>query len=266
MRIFHVMMIVLFACTPLNAHEPLIVAHRGASRDAPENTIPAFELAWKQGADAIEGDFHLTKEGKIVCIHDANTKKVAGRNLVVSKSTLAQLRELDVGAYRGNDFKGTAIPTIAEVFATVPQGKKIYVEIKCGAEIIPQLLKEVDKSGLKKEQIVMICFKKNVIQALKTKAPQYRAYWLASFRKDKSGKITPSIQSALGTLSQIKADGISSSKNVIDHAFVNRIKEKGYEYHVWTIDDVKTAKRFKMWGAQSITTNAPGYIKKTLVK
>ena len=70
----------------------MIVAHRGASGEAPENTIPAFNLAWKQGADAIEGDFHLTKDGHVVCIHDANTKKVAGKNLVVKDTTLAELK------------------------------------------------------------------------------------------------------------------------------------------------------------------------------
>ena len=70
-----------------HAEEPLIVAHRGASRDAPSNTIPAFQLAWKQGADAIEGDFHLSKDGEIVCFHDADTKRVAGTQLVVRQST-----------------------------------------------------------------------------------------------------------------------------------------------------------------------------------
>ena len=60
---------ILSVCLPANSQEPLIVAHRGASRDAPENTIPAFQLAWEQGADAIEGDFHKTRDGEIVCIH-----------------------------------------------------------------------------------------------------------------------------------------------------------------------------------------------------
>lgn len=59
----------LLLITPLAA-ESLIVAHRGASEDAPENTLPAFELAWEQGADAIEGDFHLTADGHVICLHD----------------------------------------------------------------------------------------------------------------------------------------------------------------------------------------------------
>ena len=79
----------------------MIVAHRGASSDAPENTLPAFRRAWELGADAIEGDFRLTKDGRIVCIHDKDTKRVADAKLVVSDATLAQLRTLDVGGAHG---------------------------------------------------------------------------------------------------------------------------------------------------------------------
>ena len=62
----------------------MITANRGASHDAPENTLAAFKLAWKQQADAIEGDFRLTADGKIVCIHDADTRRTCGVNLVVA--------------------------------------------------------------------------------------------------------------------------------------------------------------------------------------
>jgi glycerophosphoryl diester phosphodiesterase len=244
----------------------MIVAHRGASRDAPENTLPAFRLAWQQGADAIEGDFHLTKDGHIVCIHDKNTKKVAGRNLVVGKSTLDELRKLDVGAYRGRDFEGTVIPTIAEVFSTIPEQKKIYIEIKCGAEIIPALIEEIRKSGLKKEQIVVICFNKKVLQKFKALAPQYKVSWLCGVRRDKSGKMRPSLNEVLTILGQINADGFSSNRNAIDEAFVNGVKENGYEHHVWTVDDAETALRFGRWGSASVTTNVPGHMRKYLVE
>ena len=246
--------------------ETLIVAHRGASKDTPENTIPAFQLAWKQGADAIEGDFHLTQDGKIVCIHDGNTKKVAGKNLVVRESTLSDLQQLDVGAYRGKDFVGTRVPTIAEVFATVPEQKLIYVEIKCGPEIIPVLLDELQKSNLCNKQIIVISFKKEVIQELKAKAPQYKAYWLSGMKKDQSGNFRPSLETVLATLEAINADGFSSNQNVIDESYIESVIRNGYEYHVWTIDNVKTARRFKKWGAHSITTNVPGLIRKQLAE
>ena len=88
------------------AQIPDIVAHRGASYDAPENTIAAFKLAWEQGADIAEGDFRLTADGEIVCIHDQDTARVSDDYLVVSKSTLAQLRRIEVGAWKGKKWAG----------------------------------------------------------------------------------------------------------------------------------------------------------------
>ena len=80
----------------------LIIAHRGASHEAPENTLAAFRLAWEEQADGIEGDFYLTSDGQIVCIHDKTTKRVAPKQpeLTVAKSTLKQLRSLDVGSWK----------------------------------------------------------------------------------------------------------------------------------------------------------------------
>lgn len=269
---YHIHILIFFslALLPLNAQEPTIVAHRGASHDAPENTLPAFRLAWNQGADAIEGDFHLSKDGHIVCIHDDNTKKVAGKKLDVSQSTLAELKQLDVGAYRGKQFKGTRIPTLTEALATVPQTskagerKKIYIEIKCGPEIIPPLLKELKQSKLKQDQIVVISFNQIVIQKIKSEAPQFKAYWLSGFKKDALGRVKPSLKHVLSTLKQTKADGFSSSQKHINESFVKGIIEHGYEYHVWTVDDIETAQRFKTWGALSITTNRPGLMIKHL--
>ena len=110
--------------------EPFIVAHRGASGDSPENTLRAFRLAWKQGADAIEGDFHLTNDGRIVCFHDRNTSKLTGENYTISQTTLAELQSLDAGSWKGREFAGTRIPTIEEVFHCIPPGKQIFIEIK----------------------------------------------------------------------------------------------------------------------------------------
>lgn len=78
----------------------LIVAHRGASYDAPENTLAAFRLAFEKDADGIEGDFYLTSDNRIVCIHDSDTERVAGKKLIVAKSTLAELKQLDVGSWK----------------------------------------------------------------------------------------------------------------------------------------------------------------------
>lgn len=242
--------------------DTIIVAHRGASRDAPENTIPAFELAWKQGADAIEGDFQLTKDGHIVCIHDNNTGRIAATGMSIRNSTLAALRKIDTGPCRDNSQK-IMIPTIAEVFSTIPRHKTIYIEVKCGPEIIPVLLKEINSSGLKEEQVIIISFNEKVIQEFKSKAPQYMAYWLCSFAKRTAGRITPSLATVLKTLEAMHADGLDSN-TVIPESYVKAIIAHGYTWHAWTVNDFKEAKRIKALGAKSITTDTPGSLKRKL--
>jgi len=243
--------------------KPFVVAHRGASHDAPENTLPAFELAWKQGADAIEGDFLLTKDNHIVCIHDGSTKRLADQNLAVRGSTLEELRKLDFGSWKHEKYRGTKIPTIVEVFATIPDGKKIFVEVKCGPEIIPYLVKEIGKSKLKTEQVVLICFKQEVVQAFKKALPKNKAYWLSSFKKDKEGAWKPSLETVLTTLKATNADGLDANKN-IPGAFARKIMKEGYEWHAWTVNDVATAKKLKNLGIHSITTDRPELIKSSL--
>ncbi|MFV2065815.1 MAG: glycerophosphodiester phosphodiesterase family protein, partial [Pirellulales bacterium] len=119
-RFSHLVVILCSCLATTVASGQLIVGHRGASHDAPENTLAAFQLAWQRGADGVEGDFYLTSDGHIVCIHDADTERVAGEKLIVAESTLADLRQLDVGAWKGERWRGEKIPTLEEVLATVP--------------------------------------------------------------------------------------------------------------------------------------------------
>ena len=253
----------LFLSTLTSGAEPLIVAHRGASRDAPENTLAAFRLAWEQKADAIEGDFHLTSDGEIVCIHDGNTKRYSDRNLIVRESTLGQLRQLKVGKSHKGKYPNAVIPTITEVFATVPDGKRIYVEVKCGPSIVPTLLDRIKDSGLTQDQIVIISFNKEVIRTVEDKAPTFKTMWLLGLKQDRKGNRVPSLESILKTLDQISADGLSSNTHTTK-SMIESVKKAGYEYHVWTVNDGNLAKRFRQWGIDSITTDIPGVIRSKL--
>jgi glycerophosphoryl diester phosphodiesterase len=243
--------------------EPFLVAHRGASHDAPENTLPAFELAWQQGADAIEGDFHLTSDGKIICIHDFDTHRVSGSKQVVKNRTLGELRELDAGAWFKPEFKGTRMPTFAEVAATVPEGRKFYIEVKCGPEIVPELLRGIEASGLKASQIVVISFNAPVIREMKDQAPQLKACWLSSF--EKASPLKPSKDQVLTTLKEIKADGFSSRADErLTPEYINSIRKAGFEYHCWTVDEPEVARNFLNLGALSITTNRPAFLREAM--
>lgn len=249
--------------SPLAA--PFIVAHRGASGEAPENTLPAFELAWQQGADAIEGDFHLTRDGRIVCFHDKTTGKLTGRNLVIARSALADLRSLDVGAWKDPKFAATRIPLLSEVLATIPDKKKIYIEVKCGPEIVPPLLKVVGESTVTDEQVVVISFHEKVIAAVKKARPRWTANLLFGFnQKDKSapGREMPRL---LEILRDCGANGLGSNAHpglLRNHFSI--LSSARFQHHVWTVNDSKTARRFLQLGSRSITTDYPGRLRHEL--
>lgn len=247
----------------------MIVAHRGASGDAPENTLSAFRLAWQQGADAIEGDFYLTSDKQIVCIHDKTTERVAvdQQKCSVATSTLAQLRRLDVGSWKAAKFVGERIPTLGEVLETIPDGKKILVEIKCGPEILPVLEQQLSDSDLKTEQVVIICFNQEVITQARRKMPQYKANWLTSFKLDeKSQQLSPTRQQVVKTLARTGATGLGAQAdlNVLNGKFATSLESKGKEFHVWTVNEAQPAKQLAALGVDSITTDYPAKIRQTL--
>lgn len=95
-----------------------IIAHRGASYEAPENTLPAVRLGWERDADAVEVDIHQTRDGRIVAIHDRSTARVTGRTGLVAETTLERLRSLDAGSWKGMRWRGVRIPTLEEVLET----------------------------------------------------------------------------------------------------------------------------------------------------
>ncbi|MCA8994601.1 MAG: hypothetical protein KDA88_21665 [Planctomycetaceae bacterium] len=246
-----------------------IVAHRGASYDAPENTLPAFKLAWEKGADAIEGDFYLTKDQQIVCIHDKDTKRT-GKNqpvLTVAESTLAELRKVDVGSWKDAKYKETFIPTIQEVLATVPDGKKLFLEVKCGPEIVPFLAPEIKKSGLKPDQVTIICFNEEVIKAARKQLPQLKANWLTGYKQNATKTAwRPSQTDVLTSLKRTGATGLGTQGNltVIDESFVDAVRKGGFEFHVWTVNEAEEARRFAELDVDSITTDRPALIRKAI--
>ncbi len=245
---------------------PLIVAHRGASHDAPENTLAAFRLAWEQGADAIEGDFHLTADGQIVCIHDKTTKKRAGTDLVVAKSTLEDLKRLDVGRWKHPRYSGEQIPTLREVLDVVPDDKTILIEIKCGPEIVPALKEVLTQAALKPAQTIVIAFDENVVAATKRQIPGIKAYWLTGYKEDDRGAFKPTPQTVLQTLRRTGADGLDTQakRQVIDSEFVKMLRDAKMEFHVWTVNKPSDAAYFRRLGVDSITTDRPAFLRERL--
>ncbi len=170
------------AMTMATHAETLLIAHRGASREAPENTLAAFRLAWQEGADGIEADFRLTRDGRIVCLHDDTTKRTAGVDLAVAESTLEELRRLDIGAWKGARWRGERIPSLEEVLSGLPAGKMLMIELKCGPEIIEPLRRVLAADGVPVDKLRLLSFDARLVAGLKEQLPGIRACLNVDYR------------------------------------------------------------------------------------
>jgi len=242
--------------------KPRIVAHRGASHAAPENTLPAFRLGFEEGADFVEGDFWLTRDERIVCLHDEDTRRVAPKQPIrrVRESTLAELRELDVGAWKDAKYAGTRIPTLEEVLAVVPADKGIFIEIKDDRpEIVKHLRRVLDESRLEPRQVTIIAFDPVIIRAAKAALPRLKAHWLYWWHLNaNTGKLSNTPDEILHVSKSIKADGLDINKSPWTTAeFAAQVRRAGLELHVYTVNDVSDAARYVGLGVDSITTDRP---------
>jgi glycerophosphoryl diester phosphodiesterase len=247
-----------------------IIAHRGASQDAPENTVASFKLGYQQGADADELDIYLSKDGEIVVMHDKTTKRTAGADKPIVEQTLAELRALDAGKWKDPKFTGERIPTLKEALATVPAGKRMFIEIKCGPEVLVPLQKLLKESPLSRDQLVIICFQEATLRKARPLFPDLQIYWLVSWPKDKAGQppvAKPRVEDLIATAKDAGFSGLNlESTFPIDKAFTDKVTAAGLKLYTWTIDDPALAASLTAAGVTGITTNRPAWLREQLGK
>ena len=245
-----------------------IIAHRGASFEAPENTLAAFRLAWAQGADAVACDIYLSRDGRIVAMHDPDTGRTAGVKIPIKAQDFAALQKLDAGSWKGEQWAGETIPALADILATVPAGKRIFIEIKCGPEILPELRRILAVAPVKPEQVVLICFDAKVLAAAKAIMSAVKTCWLAGFKQDEAtGEWQPGVDKLLETAKQCCADGLDLlACPAVNRNLVNAVRKAGLELYVWTVDKPATVRRMQNLGIDGVTTNRPGWLRTQLGK
>lgn len=243
-----------------------IIAHRGASHDAPENTLAAFKLGWEQGADGVELDIWLSKDGKIVCLHDADTKRTAGVAKKVAESTLAELRALEAGAWKDAKWRGEKIPTLTEALTAIPSGKRLVIEVKAGVEILPSLVRDLRAAGKPDAQLVIISFKHDVCAEAKRLFPKIPVLYLSSFKQDKdTGAWSPLAAELIEKAKSAGLDGLNlSHKGPLDAGFVKQTHAAGLKFYVWTVNDAEIAHKLLAIGVDGITTDRPGWLREQL--
>ncbi|BEH10147.1 MULTISPECIES: glycerophosphodiester phosphodiesterase [Geobacter] len=231
-----------------------IVAHRGASMEAPENTVASVNLAWLQGADGVEVDVMLSRDNRLMVIHDNNTLRVSGVNLLVADSLAADLRKIDVGVLRGSQFAGEKIPFLEEIISILPPGKKLYIDLKAGKEIVPFLVTVIQRSNKTNQ----ICIQSNDIQVLKDIKNYLPSLTLFLVHNNIS------IIRQLTSTSVNVIDGFSLPHDIVTSDVVSMIKGWGFYLTVWTVNESTIAVRMKSEGVNAIFTDQPDMVLKAV--
>lgn len=244
---------------------PLIVAHRGASWDFPDNTLSAIRAAWAQHADLLEIDVRLTRDGVVVLSHDDTLQHTAGRPEMVADLDWTTIRTLDVGSWKNPAFAGERVPTFAEALAAVPTGKRILVEIKTGEHIVPALQRDIENGLLAPESIIFICFDAAVLRRTKAVMPRIKVLHLAGGAWENKIRTDAELDALIMQAVDAKFDGLDLGDDwPLDAAQVSRIHAAGLECHVWTINDAARARQLAAAGVDGITTDRPGWLREQL--
>ncbi|HUF63839.1 MAG TPA: glycerophosphodiester phosphodiesterase family protein [Verrucomicrobiales bacterium] len=243
-----------------------IVAHRGASHEAPENTLASISLAWEENADAAEVDVFVTSDGRIIAIHDPTTGRTAGADLAVAESSFEDLRKLDVGAWKGPQWKDERIPSLEDVLEILPPAKRLYIEIKCGEEILDPLTRVLAPWEKRAGQIVLIGFSYELMSAAKRRFPHFLCHWLVSVEQiEGTNEWEPPIPEVAARAQAAGFDGISlGNAPALDAEAARIVRAHELLLLVWTVNNAGRARALSALGVHSITTDRPGWLRKQL--
>ena len=232
---------------------PLVLGHRGASREAPENTLASFHLAMAQGADGFELDVWRCGSGEAVVIHDASAVRTAGEDLDVRREPLLRLRRLDAGSSRGARFRGERIPTLAEVLEAFPRAV-VNVELKSDRVGDPRLAAAVARllRGCRAAEgrVLVSSFDALLLAAFRISAPEVPAGLLLA--EERGWEIRERLGAALRPSAIHPALGLATDARVA--AWLGR----GLAVNVWTVDAPAEQERLARAGATAIISNEPG--------
>jgi glycerophosphoryl diester phosphodiesterase len=246
-----------------------LIAHRGESIDAPENTLPAFKTAVERGF-GFECDIYLSADKKLFTFHDSNLKRTTGGKHLEKcvdaswKDTISKINVGGWGKWKGSKFDPTTPALLEDVLKLARDGRYIYVEVKDNNPSWVPYIKEVfaKQSNATPENTLFISFGDKVCAELKRQMPEYRVYWLTSGKKRSSAEATSPMrpftaEEIIEILKNLGVDGVDMrfDPEFVDVQFIKKIHDAGFMFHVWTIDSLEKAKLAFERGAETVTTN-----------
>jgi len=236
---------------------PLNVAHRGASALAPENTMAAFEKAIELGADALELDLHMTRDGELVVIHDDTLDRTTDGHGPVHDKTLREIKRLDAGRWFGAESAGEAIPTLIEVLQRFAGKIPLALEVKAGSAFFPGIEEKVIATLRRYsavEHAAIASFDHFALQRLKELEPTLRTAALLVGR--------PVSMSAVA--SPCAADAVALESSLVTKTEVEACRAAGLQLVVWVVNDPDQMLRFIDLGVDGIITDRPDLLRMLL--
>ena len=253
----------------MDSNKPLIIAHRGASAVAPENTLAAFRKAIAGGAEGVEFDVRLTSDGEAVVFHDADLKRIAGRDEKIIDLSSEKLQKIDAGLWfnrvfpriANEEFSSETIPTLRDVLTLLNDFRGlIYIELKCKEREVEPLAKavcrEIGASPLL-PQIIVKSFRLQVIPEIRricegvTTAALFAPKIMTMLRKEKY---------LLKIAQEFRADQISLHYTLVSRKFMSKAEKREFPIAVWTVDNPRFVKRATDLGIKAIITNNPAIL------
>jgi glycerophosphoryl diester phosphodiesterase len=235
---------------------PLVIAHRGASTAAPENTIAAFERAITDGADAIELEVHLSRDDHPVIIHDDTLERTTNGSGPVRGHTMRELKRLDAGAWRGPAFAGQRLQTLQEVLERFRGRTRFWIELKGGSDLYPDI----------EERIVGLLEVYDVIDGALVQSFDHAA--LARLR-DFSRELRLGVLLARAPLDVARdvppaANAVCPSVEILGAPEREVIRRSGRQCHVWTVNEPALMDRLVDWSVDGIITDQPELLRARL--
>ena len=234
------------------ATPPLVVGHRGWMDTYPENTLASLRAGVELGCDAIEFDLHLSRDGRVVVIHDPTVSRTTNGRGSVHDKTLAELKRLDAGSWFDPRFRGERIPTLEEALGVAPRNVVLYAEVKdCRPQMVERLVPLVRPLA---DQVVVHSFDADFIERFRKAVPSVRTGLLGHVDK----------ADLLAEARRIGCHGIHPCMENLTRETVAAWQAAGFSVLVWTVHNEADARQAMTLGPDAIGANCPDVLLRLL--
>jgi glycerophosphoryl diester phosphodiesterase len=234
---------------------PLFIAHRGASAEAPENTLAAFRRAIALGVDGIELDVQVSRDGVPMVFHDATLVRLTGARGRIAQFTRCELQEYRV--------RGEAIPTLAEVLALTRDRCVVEVELKLGTPVAPVV--ESIRRARAGNAVILASFERKLVAGARLLAPQLPRMLICEGGGRSQSTVRAQVDRLAAVLAALGASGVSLHHEKIPSAeFIAALKCRGFCVWCWTVNQPRAMLRLARWGADAILSDDPALLRSTL--